>query len=363
MLVTGEMLRSAREEAGVSLREMSRRIPADKGYLSRVETSTKPAPDWIVGMYEDHLGMDIPRRTLLAGLAAGVVVPGLVTDAVRRMFEEETILCSVDAWVERMEQHAADCMTVGAGEIQQRISADLIAIRPYLATDPRLWAVASRLMVMHGAPLNDVADGTATARWYQAAVNAADRSEDISTRVWVRGRSALSMAHPTAALTDCHRHAADATQISDTPSVGRLMALISRANAHALDSNSPAARQALDEARRVFDSVGSTDAVSDYTMPEWRMNVDTSLVLARLGDHDADAVQREAIRVMPARFARFTTHLEMHRGLALARSGDRAEGISHARKALAQLPVDGHSVALRRLYNEVSTVSSSPALR
>jgi len=363
MLVTGEMLRSAREEAGISLREMSRRIPADKGYLSRIETSANPAPDWIVETYEDHLGMDIRRRTLLAGLAAGVVVPGLVTDAVRQMFEEESVPNGVDAWVERMEQHAADCMTVGVGEMQQRIAADLIAIRPYLATDPRLWAVASRLMVLHGAPLTDVADGGATARWYQAAVNAADRSEDVSTRVWVRGRSALNMAHPTAALTACHQHAADATQISDTPSVGRLMALISSANAHALDGNAPAARQSLDDARRVFDSVGSTDAVSDYTMPEWRMNVDTSLVLARLGDHHADAMQREATRAMPARFARFATHLEMHRGLALAQSGDRAEGIAHTRKALSQLPVDRHSVALRRLYNEVSTAGISPATR
>lgn len=141
------------------------------------------------------------------------------------------------------------------------------------------------------------------------------------------------------------------------------MALISHANADALSGDYVAARQALDAARRVFDSVGSTDAVSDYTMPEWRMNVDTSLVLARLGDHRADAMQREAARAMPARFARFATHLEMHRGLALAQSGDRAEGISHVRKALEQLPVERHSVALRRLYNEVATAGANPATR
>ncbi len=332
---------------------MARRIFVDKGYLSRIERAASP-PEHVVEKYEDELGMDIRRRTLLGSLAASTVVPGLLTDAVRRTFEEDAVPLTLDGWVERMEQHAADCMTVGAAEMQQRIAADLIAIRPQLI-DPRLWAVAARLMVLHGAPLIDVADADKTARWYQAAVTAADRSLDTPTRIWVRGRSALSMAHPTSALSACRQHAAEAAQLSDAPSVGRLMALVSLANAYALGGNASAARSSLDEARTVFDTVGTTDAVSDYTMPEWRMYVDTSLVLSRLGDHHADAVQAEATRTMPARFARFATHLKIHQGLAIAKAGDCTEGVAHAREALAELPADRHSVALRRLYNEVST--------
>nr|WP_162272732.1 helix-turn-helix transcriptional regulator [Nocardia lijiangensis] len=350
------MLREAREDAGLSLREMSRRILLDKGYLSRIETSPKVAPEWIIDKYEGELGVDISRRTLLGGLAAGAVVPSAVTDAVRRMFEEETTPIGLDSWVERMERHATDALTVGAAEMQTRIAADLINIRPQLA-NPQMWAIASRLMVLHGAPLADVADATATARWYQAAVDAADRSDDTTTQVWVRGRSALSMAHPSTALSTCQQLAAEAAKMSETATVGRLMALVSLANAYALNSNAPAARASMDQARRVFDAVGTTSEASDYTMPEWRMHVDTSLVLARLGDHHADHVQQEALRTMPAKFARFATHLEIHRGLAFTKSGDRVEGIAHARKALAQLPADRHSVALRRLYNEVLTAT------
>src|SRR5262245_52790161 len=99
MLVTGEMLREAREEAGISLREMSRRILLDKGYLSRIETSAKAAPEWIVDKYEEQLGVDISRRTLLGGLGTGVVIPSLVTDAVRRMFEEKTAPTGIDGWM------------------------------------------------------------------------------------------------------------------------------------------------------------------------------------------------------------------------------------------------------------------------
>ncbi|MFJ9370526.1 helix-turn-helix domain-containing protein [Nocardia sp. NPDC101769] len=354
MLVTGEMLRSAREEAGVSLREMAARIPRDQGYLSRIERDLRPVPQRIVDEYEKELGVDISRRTLLGGLAAGAVVPSVVTDAVRRMFEEETTPLAVDAWAERMEIHAADCLTVSAAEMQTRIAADLIAIRPQL-TDRRMWAIASRLMVLHGAPLADVADASACAGWYRAAVDAADRSVDVSTRVWVRGRSALNMAHPSAALAACRQLAAEAAEITDTATVGQLMALVSLANVAALQGNPASARAYLDRARRVFDAVGTTEEASDYTMPEWRMYVDTSLVLARLGDHHADRIQAEATAAMPAKFARYATHLEIHRGLAFAKSGDRVEGVAHARKALAELPIDRHSVALRRLYNEVST--------
>ncbi|MBF6221375.1 helix-turn-helix transcriptional regulator [Nocardia abscessus] len=354
MLVTGQMLRDARVAANVSLREMSKRIMLDKGYLSRVETAPagKAAPDWIVDRYEEQLGVDIRRRTLLGGLA-GTVVPGLVTDAVRRMFEDDVMPIGIDAWTARMEQHAADCMTVGAAEMQSRIAADLIVLRPQLLSR-QMWAIAARLMVLHGAPLSDVADGQATARWYRAAVTAADRSDDTATQVWVRGRSALNMAHPTAALSACEELAAAGSQISQASTVGRLMSLISLANVHALNGDESAARTALDDAQRVFDSVGTTDDVSDWAMPEWRMNVDISLVLARLGDQTADRAQQEAERTMPGRFARYATHLEMHRGLALAKSGDRTEGVAHARRALNDLSVDRHSVALRRLVAEVA---------
>lgn len=354
MLVTGEMLRAAREEADISLREMSRRLVRTPGHLSRIERGTKPVNPWIVAEYEKELGVDIRRRTLLGGLAAGAVVPSVVTDAVRRMFEEETTPIGVDAWTARMEAHAADCLTIGVADMQTRIAADLIAIRPQLTT-PRMWAIASRMMVLHGAPLADIANAGASARWYCSAVDAADRSGDAGTRVWVRGRSALNMAHPSAALTQCHQLAAEAAEITATATVGRLMALVSLANVAALQGNPDSARACLDQARRVFDVVGTPDEASDYTMPEWRMYVDTSLVLARLGDHQADRIQEQAMQAMPTKFARYATHLEIHRGLAFAKSGDQAEGIAHARKALAALPIDRHSVALRRLYNEVST--------
>ncbi|WP_234024959.1 MULTISPECIES: hypothetical protein [unclassified Streptomyces] len=54
------------------------------------------------------------------------------------------------------------------------------------------------------------------------------------------------------------------------------------------------------------------------------MNVFVSLLAARLGDEaTAVAAQDAARRELPATLPRFATHLETHRGLMLARSGDK----------------------------------------
>lgn len=84
------------------------------------------------------------------------------------------------------------------------------------------------------------------------------------------------------------------------------------------------------------------------------MNVFVSLLAARLGDEGAAvAAQDAAGRELPAELPRFATHLEMHRGLMLARSGEKAGGTAHARAALDALPPEKHSLTLRLLTAEV----------
>jgi hypothetical protein len=105
---------------------------------------------------------------------------------------------------------------------------------------------------------------------------------------------------------------------------------------------------------RVFDAAGSDDAESDYAVPWWRFNIFISLMAARLGDeHVAVQAQDEADRTLPESLPRFRTHLEMHRGLMLARAGDREAGTAYARAALDALPAKKHSLTLRMLMTEI----------
>ena len=59
------------------------------------------------------------------------------------------------------------------------------------------------------------------------------------------------------------------------------------------------------------------------------------------------------MRNLPTSLPRFATHIELHRGLMLTRSGDRAEGITYARDALSKLPPERHSLSLRLMMAEI----------
>ena len=84
------------------------------------------------------------------------------------------------------------------------------------------------------------------------------------------------------------------------------------------------------------------------------MNVFISLLAARLGDERlAVQAQDAAAASLPASMPRFATHLELHRGLMLARAGDQAGGAAYARAAMAALPPEKHSLTLRMLLAEI----------
>nr|WP_053706819.1 hypothetical protein [Streptomyces sp. WM6373] len=188
-------------------------------------------------------------------------------------------------------------MSLGAADIQRRVIAELVTVQQQL-DNPRLWSVAVRLMTLYAKTFPG-SDGAKAVHWYRMAAKAADASEDTPTRVWVRGRA------------------------------------FGKAHAAALRGNHTTAHRLLAEGRRIFDRAGSYEQTSDYAVPHWRLNVFTSLLAARLGDETtAVAAQDAAAAELPATLPRFATHLEMHRGLMLARSGDLAAGTAHARAAL-----------------------------
>ncbi|MEV7544934.1 hypothetical protein [Streptomyces sp. NPDC089915] len=69
----------------------------------------------------------------------------------------------------------------------------------------------------------------------------------------------------------------------------------------------------------------SYEQTSDYAVPWWHLNAFRSLLLARLGEeHAATDAQDHAPAELSPSLPRFATRLQLHQGLMLARSGDRA---------------------------------------
>jgi transcriptional regulator with XRE-family HTH domain len=351
MKVTGAQLRVAREAAGVSLSAMARLTHFSKSYLGNLETGYRDVTPEVVLAYEKALlGDDMERRGIVTGLAASVVAPAIVAQLLRdgfnAAFGERP---SIEDWEGRAQSLGVDYMSVGAADLQVRLTRDLVAIQQQLE-HPRLWAVAARLLTTYGK--------TATSRreavkWYRMAAVAADRSGDTQTRVWVRGRSALALAYEGADSRTPRDLADEALALSDRPSLGQLNGLVAQAHIAASYGDRATAVGTLDQARRVFDVAGSDEQISDFAVPEWRFHTFASMLLSRLGDPKAVDEQDAADRTRPAALPRFATHIELHRALMLARSGDAAGGQAYARDAIAKLPPERHSLSLRLMLDEI----------
>lgn len=294
------------------------------------------------------------RREFLTDVAGTAIAPVVASDLLAQGFAARLAGGpSADAWEAKLAAYGTDYMSMGAADIQRRVAGELVVIQQQL-DQPRLWAAAARLMTLYAKTFPG-ADGSAAVRWYRMAATAADQSGDPGTRVWVRGRAAIALGYEGASLGVADVLADQALALGDgRPSLGLLNAVYGKAHAAALRGDRATALALDTQGRRIFDTAGSHEQTSDYAVPWWRLNVFRSLLLARLGDEKAATdAQDQALAALPQSLPRFATHLELHRGLMLARSGDHAGGIAHAAAAMDALPPEKHSLTLRMLVNEI----------
>jgi hypothetical protein len=302
---------------------------------------------------------DVNRRSFLSGVAATTIAPLVSADLIGHGFAAALgghTPPALDDWEARTDRYGRDYMAMGAADIQRNLAGDLVVLQQQLET-PDAWIVAAKLMTLFGKTIPG-ADGAKAIQWYRMAAAAADRSGDAETRVWVRGRAAIALGYEGAALPIAQRFADQALAITDRPSLGKLNATMGGAHAAALRGDHGRARELLDDGRRLHDTIGSHEQTSDYAVPAWRMGVFASLLAARLGDERAALTwQDTATSTLPASLPRFRTHLELHRGLMMARAGDAAGGRAYAQAAMDQLPPEKHSLTLRLLVAEIDAAA------
>jgi len=364
----GALIRDLRDAHSWSQSQLADRLcrQAEHATLTREEISRWergrrcPGPFWLRHLatvldvpFEVRETTGVDRRSFVTG-AAATIVPLVFSDLVQHGFAAalRDDRPSLDDWEARTERYGRDYMALGAAEVQRRLAADLLVLQQQLES-PGAWAVAAKLMTLFGKTIPG-SDGAKAVQSYRMAATAADRSGDDTLRVWVRGRAAIALGYEGSSLPIAEWFAAQARDISDRPSLGRLNAVMGGAHAAALRGDTDTARRLMAEGRRLHDAAGSHEQTSDYAVPEWRMGVFCSLLAARLGDETAAlAAQDTATATLPSSLPRFRTHLELHRGLMIARSGDPVGGLRYAQTALDQLPPERHSLTLRLLIEEI----------
>ncbi|MFE7379083.1 helix-turn-helix domain-containing protein [Streptomyces zhihengii] len=362
----GQLIRDLRQARGWSQGRLAAAVNdafgtnLDREYISRWERC-KVTPgayylrclsavlDTPLAVFED----EVKRRTFLTDAAGAAIAPVVASDLLAEGFAARLRGGpTVDAWEDKLSRYGTDYMSLGAADIQRRVSGELVLVQQQL-DEPRLWSVAGRLMTLYAKTFPG-SDGAKAVHWYRLAAESADRSGDREARVWVRGRAAIALGYEGASLRIADLLADQAMAISDKPSLGLLNAVYGKAHAAALRGDRAGALRLAEQGQRVFDSAGSDEQTSDYAVPWWRVNVFRSLLLARLGDEKgAVEAQEQARRELPASLPRFSTHLELHRGLMLARSGDKSGGAAYAQAAMDALPAEKHSLTLRMLMDEI----------
>jgi hypothetical protein len=238
--------------------------------VSRWETGKRvPGPWWLRHLATvlqvplerlEHAGVD--RRRFFTEVAGVSIAPLVASDLIEHGFAAvlHGRYPSVDDWGHAVDSYGRDYMTSGAGEIQQRLVADLVVLQQQLDT-PYLWTVAATLATLYGKTFPG-SDGTKSLSWYRHAATFADRSGDKDTRIWVRGRAAIALGYEGASLDAVELLAEHAIALDERPSLGRLNAVMGKAHVAALRSDARTAMGLLDEGRRVFDAAGSDDAES-----------------------------------------------------------------------------------------------------
>jgi transcriptional regulator with XRE-family HTH domain len=354
----GSRLRASREAAGWSLARMAAATHFTRGHLSNVERGLRRAtPDVVLGYERALQEDDVRRRTLITGLASAAIAPMVMSEAIHGAFTAGLSRpLSVDEWVARADAYGRDYMSLGADDLSARLIGDLVRLQQYV-TDTRVFAPAARLMTVYGKTLPANADALGAGgavRWYRLATVMADRSGDLPTRIWVRGRAALALAYEGAERPMARALSDEALALSDSPSLGRLNALVARAHVAGSIGDREAAESLMADAERVFEVVGSSEQVSDFAVPEWRFHTFASMLWSRLGDERLAVIEQDAAdATRPASLPRFATHIRLHRGLMLAKAGDRLEGRAAADVALAELPPERHSLSLRLMRAEI----------
>ena len=357
----GVILRLAREAAGLSLDAMARCTYLSKDYLANVETGKRKATPAVIRAYQAALGDDVNRRQLLMALLAGAATPAASVDVIGRVFESalDAPALTVDDWLAKLDAYGHEYTLVGPGGMQPRLAADLARLQTGL-DHPVLSAVAAKLLTLQGLTIQSTTmpgpngGRTGVIRWYRLAARAADRSGDTDVQVWVRGRAALALAYERAEASAAKSFADEALALSERPSLGCLNAQLALSNAQAIDQDHTRALAMFDDAKRALDIVGFENRISDFAAPEWLVANTTSLLMSRLGEERlALEAQDTANKSRPPALSRFTTHIELHRALMMAKRGNREGGIAHAREALARLPRERLDVALRLRMSEI----------
>jgi hypothetical protein len=292
---------------------------------------------------------DVDRRRFLQTLAAlGTSMAGLETLRHDLLAAVGGDAADLAEWEAIAWEYGSAYTTTPPADLLRQLATDLLVAREQLGrvrSDPQrrgLQRVIAQLAAYTAQSAGNLGDPREAVRWWRAARQAADASDNADVRVWVRGREVIRGLYEHRPLDTMLALADEALAITTQPGMGTGSVLCGRAQALAMLGRANEARQALNDLYDLVDRLPArvtSDVDSMYGWPEYRTRHTESFVWTHIGDIGRAAVAQElALPMYPAGMARERAQVQLHRALGLIRTGDPAAGAADACAALEGLP-------------------------
>ncbi len=297
-----------------------------------------------------------PADVALESIRAGVNDAFLATDQ------------DVEYWEERVVEYGYTYRLTPLQELKTELAADLVNVRlivdqmsTHAGIDqcPPEWCrVASGLSGLMAMTLGNLGDTDEARRWWHTAQAISDTSDDIGTRLWVRGKRTIYGLYEQRPLPLLLRHADDAIDLAQGhPCNGLAHARTARAQALAVAGDLTASRAELARAEDVLNRLPahvSNDLSSEHGWGEDRLRYTETWVHAYGGDEaSADAAAERAKALYPAENHRAPVQIELLQAFVRTRSGDVTEGIRHAQTTLEKVPAEHRTNMIVELAQRV----------
>lgn len=345
----GQVLRSIREAAGLSLASLAKRTNYHKSEIGFVETGrrrpsvdlatacdralgTSPLLSTVVEMDEGQ-GDKMRRRALLATITMAVGVSGIdgvsaLANVIRHGLLD--VADAVEDWDAVVDDFTRRRVTDPSADYGNALLAQLIVARQQNidlgATTDRLRAVA-QLGQLYGLWLGDRGDVASARGWYRSASMVADRSGDSLTQIFVRGSALSRGTYEGCSARETIEGVEAALNISRKPCLGALEAYSALVHVHGLTEDLRSGRVAVDSMQQVIDHLPDSEA-RKAAGPVERTAAFRNYLECRAGSRrDADRAFSEAdlvLRPVPVWHA----DAKACYSRALVKDGDIADGVS-----------------------------------
>lgn len=288
------------------------------------------------------------QTAVLAALRASGITPMLeaARHDVHRSLEGNQGTADVDEWHQIAREYGQTYLTTAPVTLLGALLVDLAGVQLALqqhgddeTTQRQLLQAGALLAAFTAQTAANLGDLLEARRWWRTARLAADRSADLSTMFWVRGREIVRAGYeqrPVHAILQLITEAE--TRLDGVPPEALPEFFSGKAQTLALAGRHLEAEQAVRQVRELPVSSHHRDSLFDYA--EENLRFTESFVYSHAGNFTkAERAQERALTLYRDDNLRSPAQIELQRALCLVRMGDLAQGTRRAQKTIINLPV------------------------